>query len=674
MTSDTAMHARGAHPISFRKDIEGLRAIAILLVVGAHAGVPQLAGGFVGVDVFFVLSGYLITSLLLDEFRRTGRIDLLSFYARRFQRLLPALLLTVVCTCAAAYVLLAPFEQVEQASAAGMVVAWASNFFYAFQKLDYFGSAAKTSLFLHTWSLGVEEQFYLLWPGLMLLLLWPWAASGDAERIHRLQLGMAGVVVASLVTGAVLTYVHPEFGFYLVISRAWEFALGALVLLASPTRSGKTGANANWLAGWAGLAMVVAVGFLLDGYRPYPGTWALLPAIGTAAALNAGKGPQTIRSVSTMLSIGPLQFIGRLSYAWYLWHWPVLLLGQTVFGESLPVNLALATAALAMAWLSYRYVESPLRKASALRNHPRLLLLAGILAIFATFAASREWRDAARSWARDPAQLPVSKIRHDRPVIYRLHCDEAYHNPRVKICAFGSPDARHTAVLMGDSISGQWFPAVEDIFVGAGWRLLVINKSACPMVDVPVFYEWIGREYWECEQWRKSAIGALPSLRPDVVLIGSRGVYPLTAQQWREGTERVLRSISAATHHIGVLQPTPLIPFDPVLCIDRARWRPRAIPVPAQCTSPASSPEQDEVRQALATAIQHVPDAHLIDLTEDICPHGLCTPRRDHLLVYRDAHHLTPSFVLALAGRLRDSLRESGLAPSDDIPESSSDQ
>lgn len=665
---DTRTHVLAAHSLPFRKDIEGLRAVAILLVVGAHAEVPWLAGGFVGVDVFFVLSGYLITGLLLDEFRRTSRIDFLAFYARRFQRLLPALLLTVACTCAAAFVLLAPFEQVGQASAAGSAVAWVSNFFYAVQKLDYFGSAAKTSLFLHTWSLGVEEQFYLAWPALMLLFLRPGQAHGNERGTRTLQLGMGCVVVASLLAGIVLTYVHPQFGFYMVFSRAWEFALGASVLLAMPARGLGRGGAARSVAGWAGLAAILGAGLMLDGFRPYPGAWALIPALGTAIVLGCGKDPTMRASVSAGLSIAPLQTIGRLSYAWYLWHWPVLLLGRTLFGDTLAVNLALAAFSLGAAWLSYQYVESPLRNATGLRRDPRATLLAGILAIVAAFAACREWREAARTWSRDPAQLPVAKIRHDRPVIYKLGCDEWYRNARVKICAFGDPAAPHTAVLMGDSISGQWFPAVQHIFVDAGWRLLVINKSSCPMVDAPIFYDWIGREYVECEEWRNHAIAMLPSLKPDVVLLSSRGTYPLTHEQWQDGTERVLRGISKATTRIGVLQPTPLISFDPVLCLNRNRWRSAPLRGLFQCTSAASSPEMDSIRNALATAVARVPSAHVIDLTESICPHGRCDAQRGTMLVYRDDHHLAPEFVMAMGAPLEASLAHAGLAPESRSP------
>jgi peptidoglycan/LPS O-acetylase OafA/YrhL len=617
----------------------------------------------VGVDVFFVLSGYLITGLLLEELRRAGRIDFLAFYARRFQRLLPALLLTAACTCAAAFVLLAPFEQAAQASAAASAVAWVSNFFYAMQKLDYFGSAAKTSLFLHTWSLGVEEQFYLAWPALMLLLLWPGRASRNARGARSLQLGMGCVVVASWLLGICLTYVRPQFGFYMVFSRAWEFALGASVLLAMQARPRARESVAGSIAGWGGLAAILGAGVMLDGLRPYPGAWALVPALGTAAVLAFGKDPAMRASVSAGLSIAPLQAIGRLSYAWYLWHWPVLLLGRTLFDDTLDVSLALAAFSLATAWLSYRYVESPVRSAKILRRHPRTTLLAGLLAIVAAFAGCREWREAARTWARDPAQLPVAKIRHDRPAIYKLGCDEWYRNARVKICAFGDPAAPHTAVLMGDSISGQWFPAVEHIFVGAGWRLLVINKSSCPMVDAPIFYDWIGREYVECEEWRNRALAMLPSLEPDVVLIGSRGTYPLTHAQWRDGTERVLREISKATPRIGVLQPTPLIPFDPVLCLNRNRWRPAPLGKLFQCTAPASSPEMDSIRAALASAIAHVPGAHMIDLTEGICPHGQCVAQRGNMLVYRDDHHLAPGFVMAMGAPLEASLARAGLAP-----------
>lgn len=213
--------------MTFRSDIEGLRAIAILLVVAAHAGVPWLAGGFIGVDVFFVLSGFLITGKLVHEATTTGRIQLLPFYVRRLRRLLPALLMMLLVVGVASRWLLSPAALGEQFLTAQMAALWLSNWYFALGNLDYFAPGSETNLYLHTWSLGVEEQFYLVWPALVL-----WLLARDGERgIARLRIGMWAVLLASLLACIALTRTAPLLAFYMMPLRAWQFAAGALVWL-----------------------------------------------------------------------------------------------------------------------------------------------------------------------------------------------------------------------------------------------------------------------------------------------------------------------------------------------------------------------------------------------------------------------------------------------------------
>lgn len=648
------------HALPFRKDIEGLRAVAILLVVCAHAGVPWLAGGFVGVDVFFVLSGYLITGLLLREFDATGRIGFAAFYARRLQRLLPGLLLLVACTAIAAMLLLAPFEQLPQARAAASAATWTSNFLFALQKLDYFGPAADTNLFLHTWSLGVEEQFYLLWPAWMLLLLGVGAKRARGGNHRRLALGMVAIVGACLLLSIWLTYTRPQLGFYMVFSRGWQFALGAL---AFQCFDGRTPGRGERIASWLGLAAIVAAALVLDDRTPYPGYWALLPSLGTAALLVAGRAQGSDIRPATLLATPPLQGIGRISYAWYLWHWPVLLLGATLFPVADGWHRAmLAMASLALAAVSYALVESPLRRSAWLRKRPRFVLGAGVLAITLVAIASIAWVVTANEWSRSAGQQRYAKIRADLPAIYAMGCDEWYHSAEVRACLFGREDAPHTAVLMGDSVAGQWFPAVRQHFDKPGWRLVVITKSSCPMVDKPIFYARIGREYTECQQWRNDAIAVLPGLHPDVILFSSVPTYALTTADWRDGTSRVLAAISQSGARIGVLAPTPVLPFDGPACLARRDWRRKWISMADSCLSPAGN-QVRSVRAALAVAVARNPQARLLDLDAAVCPDGTCRAERDGITVYRDNQHVTAAFMTTLAPALGIALAASGIDP-----------
>lgn len=643
-----------AHALPFRKDIEGLRAVAILLVVCAHAGVPWLEGGFVGVDVFFVLSGYLITGLLLREFDARGRIDLAAFYARRIQRLLPGLLLVVACTSAAAMVLLAPFEQVPQARAAAAATTWTSNFWFALQKLDYFGPAADTNLFLHTWSLGVEEQFYLLWPAWMLFLLGAWRWQGLGHKHRRLARGMVGTVLACLLLSVFLTYAKPQFGFYMVFSRGWQFALGALVFL---HLDGKAPGRIRQLAGWAGLAGILVAALLLDAHTAYPGGWALLPSIGAALVLAAGRGNAPASQAGALLSTRPMQAIGRVSYAWYLWHWPVLLLGASLLPAPTGWQRAgFVAVSLGLAAMSYVLVESPLRRSRWLRARPTLVLLLGVMAMGACLAASLSWARHARQWEHSPDQARYVKVRARFPLIYAGGCDEWYSTATVKACLFGSPRAPHLAVLMGDSIAGQWFPALQQLYDRPGWRLVVMTKSSCPMVDQPIFYARIGREYVECEQWRNTAIGALEQMRPDIVIFSSVPTYAYTTDEWREGTARVLAAIAPSTQRIAVLAPTPVLPFDGPACLARRDWRRRWLPVADHCQSDSSARGINGVERALAEAVARTPSAQLVDMDPFVCPGGRCLAERDGKVIYRDNEHLALDYVETLAEPLGRAL------------------
>jgi peptidoglycan/LPS O-acetylase OafA/YrhL len=583
--------------LGYRPDIEGLRAVAIALVVAAHAGVPGLQGGFVGVDVFFVLSGYLITGLLAQEIHASGRVRLLDFYARRLRRLLPALLVMLIGSSLLAAALLAPFEQIPQARAATAAALWLSNLHFVSGDLDYFGTAAESNIFLHTWSLGVEEQFYLAWPLLVSFLVGSWNWQRTAGNWARLRHGMAATVGLCFALSVFLTYVQPTQGFYLMPARAWQFALGALTVLAlAPTGAPKTtygggaaGFGSFWrpaVGGWLGIAMVLGAGLFLDRDDAYPGIWAALPSAGTALILAAGARGAG-HGVTDLLSRKPLQWLGRLSYSWYLWHWPVLILGATVTVAGRPAHPALLVlSGLLLAFLTSRLVEEPIRRGAPGGAHALTSVLGAVVLMAGTVVLGARWQAAASDWAQLPSQQPFAAVRADLPRLYAVPgCDEWYRSSRLQVCGFGAAEAEHTVLLIGDSVVMQWFPAVVQTFGQRGWRVLVITKSACPMVDESYFYPRIGRRYIECEQWRAAALAAVKTLRPDVVLTGSTVTYPFTEAQWVDGSGRVIEALSGAAGRVFVLRATPTLPFDGPGCLARAAWRDPRLPPPPACSA-----------------------------------------------------------------------------------------
>lgn len=649
-----------AYRLGYRADIEGLRAVAVVLVVAAHAGVPWLAGGFVGVDVFFVLSGYLITGLLVQEIRTTGRVRLLDFYARRLRRLLPALLLMVMGSALLAAVLLEPFNQLAQARAAPAAVVWLSNHYFVASGLDYFGPEAGTNLFLHTWSLGVEEQFYLLWPALVLCLVGGRLCRSATQNWQRLRSGMIAAVILCLLLSIFLTYAQPAQGFYLMPSRAWQFALGAVTVLVFAGDGTRTGPAPRWLAwaniggrrtvgGWIGLALVLGAGLLLDTHYAYPGGWALLPSVGTALILAAGTQPSA-RGVGNVLSLAPLQRLGQVSYAWYLWHWPILILGATVTFMGRPAHpVLLAGVSLGLAFVSHYLVEAPIRHSRVFIRQPLMTLALSAALMGGTAVLGARWQVAASDWALLPQQLAYSAVRSDTPALYAMaDCDEEFHSSRVKVCQFGPADATHTALLIGDSVTVQWFPAAMQAYGKPGWRVLAITKSACPLVDEPYFYPRIGRIYIECSVWRDAALEAVASLRPDVVLTGSATTYPFTEAQWVDGSRRVLDVLASAAGRVFIIRATPILPFDGPGCLARRAWRNPLLPAPPACGAPVADRHRGDIHAWVSRAASAYPNVQMLDLNPLVCPDGLCVATRNSEIVFRDSMHLTARFVKSL--------------------------
>ena len=361
-----------------RRDIEGLRAVAVGVVVLYHAHFLGLRGGFIGVDVFFVVSGFLITSLLLREHSAVGRISLRHFYGRRVRRLLPASCLVIVGTVVAGNIWLEPLRLRDLGTDAVASGGFVANIVFARRGTDYLQSALPPSALQHYWSLAVEEQFYVVWPALLAVLLW-------RGRRSRAAVGIAIVFVASLVVCVWQTSASQPWAFFGLHARAWELGAGALLALSWP-RITAVSSSLRGVVGWVGLAAIIAACFVIDEAMAFPGFIALAPVIGTVLVLAAGDDAR--RGPVVVLRNGAMQWVGARSYSIYLWHWPALIIGEAALDGPLSVGerIGLVLGSVVCADLSYRFVENPVRRSSLLarRNNFALILGAALVVISIT--------------------------------------------------------------------------------------------------------------------------------------------------------------------------------------------------------------------------------------------------------------------------------------------------
>jgi peptidoglycan/LPS O-acetylase OafA/YrhL len=572
-------------------------------------------------------------------------------------------------TCVLGRLLLAPSGQEQQALAATSAAFWFSNFHFAFANLDYFAPDAKTNLFLHTWSLGVEEQFYLIWPLLIVLGMGAWTGAKRPPTAARLKYIFAAVFALTLVLSIYWTWHAPPLAFYMMPARAWQFATGALVFLATGTPNFKIGTQLpNWwslVAGWAGLALVVVSALTISGAMPYPGYLALLPTLGAALTLTAvSKTGQRYRA-NRWLATQPLQLIGRVSYSWYLWHWPVLLLGAQLVDIHDGWNrLLLVGASLLIASLSYRFFETPIRRYRKLLAKPVVAMFAGltIMALAGLFAS--RWQQSALARMQEPEQEHYTAAHFDTPSIYATNCDSWYHSSQVEICAIGPKAAKHTAVVIGDSVGLQWFPAYARVFNRPDWRLLVLTKSSCPMVEIPFFYSRINRVYTVCDEWRQAALRDIVAWNPDIVVLGSTFTYPYTKRQWIDGTRDVLRALEGHAREIYIMRATPVLPFDGPSCLAPRSWLYRALSGRARCTAPAQTTQFNDIWRWLRASIQPFHNVRLIDMNSKVCPSDICHAELDGKIVYRDNMHMTAHFASSLSLAVGEALGFTGPVPS----------
>jgi peptidoglycan/LPS O-acetylase OafA/YrhL len=669
----------------FRTDVEGLRAVAIVAVLLCHAGIPAFAGGYIGVDVFFVISGFLITRLLLGELKRHRTISIPRFYARRAKRLLPLSALLLGAVGVLSLLLLSPLRAVEVSGDIISSATYTANWHFAAQSVDYFAQDLEPSPVLHLWSLAIEEQFYLVWPALMLGATWYQRRKGRQVR-GILMLTLLLVFAGSLAFGIAYTNSEPAAAYFSTFGRAWELALGGCLALLGAVRLHRAAAVA---LGWAGVAAIVYAALVFDSNTPFPGIAALVPTMGAAALILAGSTvrPPAKAAPATPLSLRPVRYVGRISYSWYLWHWPALIFAVVILGHHLtPLEgVAVVLISLLPTVLSHHFVEDPVRRARSLARIPgRALALGAACMVFAIgigialddaqptlHTAPISEVEGAAALASQPLPQQRAAALRPNPLDARADRSQAFYDgclvgisgTNSGHCLYGNPQGTRTLILFGDSHALQYFAPLEKLATHNDWRLIVLTKAECSPGEVEIQSMVADREYSQCDSWREKELQRIEEAGSRATLVmsgdtaytaygpnGEKLSGKANADALEAGYKATLTRLNRAGLDTVVIRDTPASVNDVPSCVSEDLEDLEA----CAFERPHNWDIEFDVRAAKAT-----PGTHLIDVTAEICPSELCRAVIGNALVYRDKTHLTATFARTLSPWLEEGIRES---------------
>jgi peptidoglycan/LPS O-acetylase OafA/YrhL len=691
----------------FRPDIEGLRAVAVLAVVLFHAGVPGVGGGFIGVDVFFVISGFLITGMLWREVSSTGSVRMGRFYGARARRLLPASAAVGVVTAIGSALLLPPLE-VRNVMGDGIACAlYVGNYRFAQQGIDYLASDRPPSPFQHYWSLGVEEQFYLVWPPMIIAVAWligrTRGSKADAASSRTPYLVLLGLIaVVSFTASVVATRLMAPVAFFSLPTRAWQLAAGGLIALTA-TQWHRLPPLAAAITGWTGLAVILLSCNRLGATTPYPGTAALLPVLGTALVIGAGCAAPT-GGCGRILKTAPMRAIGRVSYSWYLWHWPVLLLAPPLLGHQLGLVGRLTAAAISagLAVGTLRLIENPIRFAAPLRRSAlRSLAVGGVatavavcvgiaLLVFVPAPVGRglatqtltgtlgpplvggtiDQYNAAigRAYAQVQTAVAASADLNDVPSnldpsladtaaeakqrIYFNGCLRNYQQIGQPECAMGDTASTTTVALVGDSNAAMWTTGLERVATQRHWRLEMMAKGGCPLLDLPIFSHVLHKDFQDCYQWRAEITARLRTEHPKLIVLSNSRIYgerywipsgfTVYSPAYLASLTRSVQQLRDTGAQVLVLGPIPYPQSNVPTCLSGH------LDDATACSPPRSAAVDDPGIAAEAVAVK-AGGGQYADLTELFCTAERCPSIVGITPVYLDRYHATIEYAALLA-------------------------
>ncbi|WP_267899810.1 acyltransferase family protein [Amnibacterium setariae] len=677
-----------------RRDVQGLRAVAVIAVLGDHL-FERPSGGYLGVDIFFVISGFLITGLLLREYSKTGRIDLPRFYKRRIKRTLPVAWVVLLFTLIAGSFVLSVYGFAQLWPAAVSAGAFWSNWQLIGVGADYLHATDAPSAVQHYWSLAVEEQFYLIWPALLLGAL----VLARRPRLRAVPVAVLTTIgVASLVWAAAETAAHPLSAYFSTLTRGWELLAGAGLAFAAPLLVRLPAVLRPWLA-WCGFAMIIGGVVVATPDSPFPFPWALVPVLGTAVVIAAGAGGSDTQVWP--LTNGLAQSIGAISYSIYLWHFPVAVFVQALHpAPGLLVHGVELLLVLLLSVLSYRLVEVPFRTGSWHRpRFPRpsrrsvIAVVGGIAASSLIVTALVETRSRpvavsvstagyfdeqptpagatrgrlitealrATSWPRltpDDQQLGEgARV----PEWTRDGCLNAFGpEATASRCVYGEPEARRTVIVYGDSVALSYVPGIRAALAGRGWRIKVLTSGQCPAVMVGVT-QGDGSPYPQCDEYREWALQRMKRERPELVVMvssylsldrlasGSRDLA--AAAEWTSRTTSTVKRLEGVAHRLLVLDAPP-IEASPQSCKT-------GLTTPQDCvTGVPENWKRAADAQHAGARLAGLPSASYPSTLPWFCSsEGVCPSFVADVVTLADGMHLTDAGSRQLAPLLREAVQ-----------------
>lgn len=608
--------------------IQGLRALAALLVTIFHARL--MPGGFIGVDIFYVISGYLITGLILREIEKTGRLDLNAFYQRRIKRLLPTSVFVLFVTAIVGMFVLPPITRDALGRDLFAAATYISNYLFAWWQNDYQNLNATPSPFIHYWSLAVEEQFYVIWPIFILFL-----SKYGKKAIFN---GVAVVTALSLLLSIYQTQTSPIWAFYSLPTRAWELGVGALLLFV-PEKYLR-----NRYFPWLGVIGIAIASLNFDESTAFPGINAILPVAATAILI--GTIPIWPRFFNDLSNNRLSQWLGAISYPLYLWHWPALVLPSSALGRPLKLTerFLCILLTIVLAHFTSKFIEQPLRH----KEFParKIYGFFGVTTVASLIAAL-----IISSTASSIITVKGTNYRFDltkvveKPSVYGDGCHVNYGEDTSGACTYGVIGSAKKIVLYGDSHAAQWFPALQQIATEQGYELVSLTKSACSSVDSPRPDQGAFKNS-DCEKWRENSIKRIQKLQPEAVILSSfqyftpPSGYSNRATWWNDGQRRLLADLQGSSNNLIYISDTP---------------RPlRDIP---NCLASRNSHSCDSTEKTPNVIIDGFKK---IDPTSWLCGE-FCPAIKDGYVVYRDGSHISVEASLALKANLETALKDKGL-------------